>query len=57
MHLLDRLFQRFDTLATAHGVYKARADACSDAACAARDSPPSCLLLRRLRQLAIRTSA
>ena len=22
MHLLDRLFQRFDTLATAHGVYK-----------------------------------
>jgi hypothetical protein len=25
MQLLDRLFQRFDTLATAHGIYKARA--------------------------------
>ena len=25
MHLLDRLFQRFDTLATAHGVYSAYA--------------------------------
>ena len=24
MHLLDRLFQRFDTLTTAHGIYKAR---------------------------------
>jgi class 3 adenylate cyclase len=27
MQLLDRLFQRFDTLATAHGIYKARARA------------------------------